>query len=45
VLRGQVTSPNGVTAAGLRKMADLDFRGMILKTIVAARQRAGELSA
>jgi pyrroline-5-carboxylate reductase len=45
VLRGQVTSPNGVTAAGLRKMADLDFRGMIRQTIIAARQRAGELSA
>jgi pyrroline-5-carboxylate reductase len=45
VLRSEVTSPNGVTAAGLRKMADLDFRGMIRETVIAARARAQELSA
>jgi pyrroline-5-carboxylate reductase len=45
VLRGQVTSPNGVTAAGLRRMADLDFRGMIRDAIRAAKARAEELSA
>ena len=45
VLRGEVTSPNGVTAAGLRRMADLDFRGMIREAVVAARARAVELSA
>ena len=44
VLRGQVTSPNGVTAAGLRKMADLDFRGMIREAVRAAKARAEELS-
>jgi pyrroline-5-carboxylate reductase len=44
VLRGEVTSPNGVTAAGLRRMADLDFRGMIREAVVAARARAEELS-
>jgi pyrroline-5-carboxylate reductase len=44
VLRGQVTSPNGVTAAGLRRMADLDFRGMIRDTVRAARARAQELA-
>lgn len=45
VLRGQVTSPNGVTAAGLRTMADRDFRGMIRDTVLAAKARAEELSA
>jgi pyrroline-5-carboxylate reductase len=45
VLRSEVTSPNGVTAAGLRKMADRDFRGMIRETVIAARARAQELSA
>ncbi len=45
VLRSAVTSPNGVTAAGLRKMADRDFRGMIRETVSAARARAEELSA
>jgi pyrroline-5-carboxylate reductase len=45
VLRGQVTSPNGVTAAGLRRMADLDFRGTIRDAIRAAKARSEELSA
>jgi pyrroline-5-carboxylate reductase len=45
VLRGEVTSPNGVTAAGLRKMADGDFRGMIRETVAAAKARSEELSA
>ncbi|HEY1793707.1 MAG TPA: pyrroline-5-carboxylate reductase [Opitutaceae bacterium] len=45
ILRSEVTSPNGVTAAGLRRMADLDFRGMIKGAITAARARAQELSA
>jgi pyrroline-5-carboxylate reductase len=45
VLRSEVTSPNGVTAAGLRRMADRDFRGILLEAIVAARARSEELSA
>lgn len=45
VLRGQVTSPNGVTAAGLRKMADRDFRGIMKEAVAAAKARAQELSA
>ncbi len=45
VLRGEVTSPNGVTAAGLRKMADRDFRGIIRETVAAAKARSEELSA
>jgi pyrroline-5-carboxylate reductase len=45
VLRSEVTSPNGVTAAGLRKMADRDFRGMIREVVSVARARAEELSA
>lgn len=45
VLRSQVTSPNGVTAAGLRTMADRDFRGMMRDAVLAAAARAKELSA
>jgi len=45
VLRSEVTSPNGVTAAGLRKMADRDFRGILREAILAARARSEELSA
>jgi pyrroline-5-carboxylate reductase len=45
VLRSEVTSPNGVTAAGLRRMADLDFRGMIREAVLAATARSVELSA
>ena len=45
VLRNQVTSPNGVTAAGLRQMSERDFRGIIRETVLAAKARAGELSA
>ena len=45
VLRSEVTSPNGVTAAGLRRMADRDFRGMVREAVFAARARAEELSA
>lgn len=45
ILRAEVTSPNGVTAAGLRKMGDRDIRGSIREAILAARTRAGELSA
>lgn len=45
VLRGEVTSPNGVTAAGLRRMADRDFRGLIHDAVAAARARSQELSA
>lgn len=45
VLRSEVTSPNGVTAAGLRRMADRDFRGIIREAVTAARARSSELSA
>jgi len=45
VLRNQVTSPNGVTAAGLRRMAERDFRGMVRDCVLAAKARAEELSA
>lgn len=43
-LRNQVTSPNGTTLAGLRKMEAGDFRGVIRETILAAQSRAAELS-
>jgi pyrroline-5-carboxylate reductase len=45
ILRAEVTSPNGVTAAGLRRMSDRDFRGIIRETVAAARNRSEELSA
>lgn len=44
-LRNQVTSPNGSTLAGLRRMEAGDFRGLIWETVLAAKARAGELSA
>ncbi len=44
-LRNQVTSPNGVTAAGLRRMSERDFRGMVRETVLAAKARSEELSA
>lgn len=43
-LRNQVTSPNGTTLAGLRKMESGQFRGVIRDTILAAQARAAELS-
>jgi pyrroline-5-carboxylate reductase len=43
-LRNQVTSPNGVTAAGLRRLSERDFRGMIRETVLAAKARSRELS-
>jgi pyrroline-5-carboxylate reductase len=43
-LRDAVTSPNGVTFAGLQKMAARDFRGLVRETVLAAKARAEELS-
>lgn len=43
-LRDQVTSPNGTTLAGLRRLEAHDFRGIIRETVLAAKTRAGELS-
>lgn len=44
VLRDKVTSPNGTTAAGLRVLANRQFRETLNETILAATRRAGELS-
>ncbi|HWA84844.1 MAG TPA: pyrroline-5-carboxylate reductase, partial [Opitutus sp.] len=44
VLRNQVTSPNGTTLAGLRKLEAGNFRALIRDTILAAQARAAELS-
>ena len=44
LLRNQVTSPNGVTFAGLQRMAARDFRGLIRETVLAAKARSKELS-
>jgi pyrroline-5-carboxylate reductase len=44
-LREQVTSPGGTTAAGLRVLADRDFRGTLRETVRAATARARELAA
>ncbi len=43
-LRNQVTSPNGTTFAGLKRMEARDFRGMMLETVLAAKARSEELS-
>ena len=44
ILRNQVTSPNGTTLAGLRKLEAGNFRALIRDTILAAQARAAELS-
>lgn len=44
VLRNQVTSPNGVTFAGLKKMEARDFRGMIKETLLTAKARSEEMA-
>ncbi len=43
-LRNQVTSPNGTTLAGLKKMEAGQFRTVVRDTILAAQSRAAELS-
>ncbi len=43
-LRDQVTSPNGTTLAGLRKLNSGGFRDLIRETVLAAKARAEELS-
>lgn len=45
ILRNQVTSPNGTTFAGLRKLEAGNFRGLLCDTLLAAKDRAAELSA
>lgn len=43
-LRNQVTSPNGTTLAGLRRMEAGNFRAVVRETILAAQARAAELA-
>jgi pyrroline-5-carboxylate reductase len=44
MLRDQVASPQGTTAAGLQVMAARDFRATVRETILAATRRATELA-
>ncbi len=43
-LRRQVTSPKGMTLAGLQRMEARDFRGLMKETILAAKARSEEMS-
>ncbi len=43
-LRNQVTSPNGTTFAGLKRLEAHNFRGIIAETVQAAKARAEELA-
>lgn len=43
-LRRQVTSPKGMTLAGLARMEARDFRGTIRETVLAAKARCEEMS-
>jgi pyrroline-5-carboxylate reductase len=43
-LRDEVTSPNGTTFAGLKRLSAGDFRGLIRETVLAAKARSQELS-
>ncbi|MFA6962485.1 MAG: pyrroline-5-carboxylate reductase [Opitutaceae bacterium] len=44
ILRNQVTSPNGTTFAGLKRMEAHNFRAIIAETVQAAKARAEELA-
>lgn len=44
ILRNQVTSPNGVTFSGLKKMESLGFRTLVAEAVMAAKARSAELS-
>ena len=44
VLRAQVTSPGGTTAAALAQFEQGDFRELVNRALTAARDRSGELS-
>ena len=43
-LRRQVTSPKGMTLAGLGRMEARDFRGTLRETVLAAKARSEEMS-
>jgi len=43
-LRRQVTSPKGMTLAGLSRMEARDFRGTLRETVLAAKARSEEMS-
>ncbi len=43
-LRDQVTSPNGVTMAGLKRAAELNFDTLVKELVLAAKARSIELS-
>ena len=43
-LRRQVTSPKGMTLAGLTRMETRDFRGVMKEAILAAKARSEEMS-
>ena len=43
-LRNQVTSPNGTTFAGLKRLEAHNFRAIIVETVQAAKARAAELA-
>jgi pyrroline-5-carboxylate reductase len=43
-LRDQVTSPNGTTFAGLKRLSEGNFRELITETVLAAKKRSEELS-
>lgn len=43
-LRNQVTSPNGTTFAGLKRLEAHNFRAIIAETVQAAKARAAELA-
>ena len=43
-LRRQVTSPNGMTLAGLKRLDARDFRGLLRETVLAAKARSEEMS-
>ena len=44
ILRNEVTSPNGVTFAGLKRLETGNFRELVKETVLVAKARSEELS-
>ena len=43
-IRWRITSPGGITSAGLRKMEDTAIRGSVINAFLAAYQRAQQMA-